>query len=101
MQKTDLRQQEMMKRKQAFLSCALEQQEKERLYKILLDNTEKALSPNKSATETVTDSPATAAHPTNDIRLSPNNLLEPPGIVKFLLTFKLSFKLKLDHFKVF
>ncbi|KAG8201584.1 hypothetical protein JTE90_011250 [Oedothorax gibbosus] len=84
MQKTDLRQQEMMKRKQAFLSCALEKQEKEKLYQILLDNTEKALSPSRSSTgavsPTVTDSPA--AHPTNDVRISPSNLLaEPPGVV--------------------
>lgn len=46
-----------MKRKEAFLSCALEEQQKEKLYKTLLDNTEKALSPNKQ-TEAATSTPS-------------------------------------------
>lgn len=83
MQKTDLRQQEMMKRKQAFLSCALEKQEKERLYQTLLDNTEKALFPGRPSTgavsPTVTDSPAPEKEPIGEIRVSPSNLLAEPA----------------------
>ncbi|XP_042903650.1 uncharacterized protein [Parasteatoda tepidariorum] len=51
MQKQDVRRQEMMKRKEAFLSCAIEKQEKEKLYQILLDNTEKALSPGRQSVD--------------------------------------------------
>lgn len=63
MQKPDHRSQEMMKRKQAFLSCAVDAQEKEKIYTTILANTEKALSPHKQETveqkvePSVTDSP--------------------------------------------
>ncbi|GBM58463.1 [F-actin]-monooxygenase MICAL3 [Araneus ventricosus] len=84
MQKTDLRQQEIMKRKEAFLSCALENQEKEKLYKILLDNTEKALSPRQSietAKPTIEDT-ATGEKEKKEVHISPANLLaEPPSTI--------------------
>ncbi|XP_055935059.1 F-actin-monooxygenase MICAL3-like [Argiope bruennichi] len=84
MQKTDLRQQEIMKRKEAFLSCALENQEKEKLYKILLDNTEKALSPRQS-TETaksISEDNAAGEKEKKEVHISPTNLLtEPPNTI--------------------
>ncbi|CAL1283769.1 unnamed protein product [Larinioides sclopetarius] len=84
MQKTDLRQQEIMKRKEAFLSCALENQEKEKLYKILLDNTEKALSPRQSietSKPTIEDT-ATDEKEKKEVHISPGNLLaEPPNTI--------------------
>ncbi|GIX74346.1 protein-methionine sulfoxide oxidase mical3a [Caerostris extrusa] len=81
MKKTDLRQQEIMKRKEAFLSCALENQEKERLYKILLDNTEKALSPRQSIETAKSELPVMILikRKKNDIQISPANLLAEPA----------------------
>ncbi|GFS44773.1 protein-methionine sulfoxide oxidase mical3a [Nephila pilipes] len=82
MQKTDLRQQEIMKRKEAFLSCALENQEKERLYKILLDNTEKALSPRQSlesAKPVVEDKSLTETEQKKDAQIALSNLLAEPA----------------------
>lgn len=64
-QKPDHRTQEILKRKEAFLSCALEEQQKEQLYKTLLDNTEKALSPNKPA------QPSTISTPSKDVSKNP------------------------------
>ncbi|GFY40700.1 protein-methionine sulfoxide oxidase mical3a [Trichonephila inaurata madagascariensis] len=84
MQKTDLRQQEIMKRKEAFLSCALENQEKERLYKILLDNTEKALSPRQSvenAKPTTEDKSLNETEQKKDTQISLSNLLAEPANV--------------------
>ncbi|GFQ91432.1 protein-methionine sulfoxide oxidase mical3a [Trichonephila clavata] len=84
MQKTDLRQQEIMKRKEAFLSCALENQEKERLYKILLDNTEKALSPRQSVENskpTTEDKSLNETEQKKDTQISLSNLLAEPANV--------------------
>ncbi|XP_054719606.1 LOW QUALITY PROTEIN: protein-methionine sulfoxide oxidase mical3a-like [Uloborus diversus] len=78
MQKPDHRWQEMMKRKQAFLSCALQEQEKEKLYKTLLDNTEKALSPQRQADgSSPAKSSLDAVDHDNKIMTTPNLLAEP------------------------
>ncbi|XP_035209150.1 uncharacterized protein LOC118183661, partial [Stegodyphus dumicola] len=81
MQKPENRHMEIMKRKQEFLTRAFEE-EKEKLYKTLLDNTEKALSPGKQltdkASESVTDSPKTPdAQKQDNVQKSTNLLTEP------------------------
>lgn len=82
-QKPDHRSQEIIKRKEAFLSCALEEQTKETLYKTLLENTEKALSPNKPAqSASSTPTKETSKTPEGQIpeKLStPSNLLTEPA----------------------
>ena len=82
-QKPDHRTQEILKRKEAFLSCALEEQQKEQLYKTLLDNTEKALSPNKpaqiAATTPLKDVSKTTEEQKPEKFSTPSNLLAEPS----------------------